>query len=61
MKEFVRRDIIFTFIKTNDKCDDMIDDMKKAFKPSKMGLIDLFEPPQLGESSMDSLNNIESG
>ena len=47
MKELIRRNINFTFIKTNDKCDKMIDDMKTAFNPpTDMGLIDLYEPPE---------------
>ena len=47
MKEFIRRDIKLTFIKTNEKCDKMINDMKMAFKiPSDMSIIELLEPAQ---------------
>ena len=46
MKEFINCGIHFTFVKLNNKCDEMLETMKKSFKnPLDLGLIDLPEPP----------------
>lgn len=46
MKEFAKREIYFTFVKLNERCNKMIEEMQKSYKTPKsteMGLIELHD------------------